>query len=229
MSPQTWRDDVRRTSAALPSGKILIVSVVATPADGATVRQVADDFAQCAAWAAEAGAHVVEANLSCRNVCTNEGSIYLDAQMSRTVATAIRQAIGKTPLLLKAGHFADPGKLRAFLKFVNGIADGVAMVNALSRPVLHANGRPVFGDLFVKAGVLGRGIHQSCVENLKRAGDIIAGENLKLTRRGRRGRRVIGRRRSRFFEAGAAAVLMGSSPMYMPDIAAGMKLRHPDW
>jgi dihydroorotate dehydrogenase len=151
--------------------------VVATPEESATVRQVADDFAQCAAWASEAGAHIVEANLSCPNVCTKEGSIYLDAQMSRTVASAIRQAIGKTPLLLKVGHFADPARLRTFLKFVNGIADGIAMVNALSRPVLHPNGRPVFGDLFVKAGVLGRGIHQSCVENLKRAADIIVDEN----------------------------------------------------
>ena len=53
MAPQTWREDVRRASAALPAGKILIVSVVATPAEGATARQVADDFAQCAAWAAE--------------------------------------------------------------------------------------------------------------------------------------------------------------------------------
>jgi dihydroorotate dehydrogenase len=228
MAPQTWRDDVRRASAALPAGKILIVSVVATPADGATVRQVADDFAQCAAWAAEAGAHVVEANFSCPNVCTKEGNIYLDAQMSRTVAAAIRQAIGKTPLLLKAGHFADPGKLRTFLKFVNGIADGVAMVNALSRPVLHPNGRPVFGDLFVRAGVLGRGIHQSCVENLKHAADIVAAENLKLALVG------VGGVSSdedvqRFFDAGAAAVLMGSSPMYLPDIGAEMKLRHPDW
>src|SRR5688572_31548560 len=58
MAPQTWREDVRRASAALPAGKILIVSVVATPAEGATVRQVAEDFAQCAAWAAEAAAHV---------------------------------------------------------------------------------------------------------------------------------------------------------------------------
>src|SRR5687768_15538690 len=81
MAPQTWRDDVQRAKAALPHGKILIVSVVATPAGDATPRAVADDFAQCAAWAAEAGADVIEANLSCPNVCTNEGNIYTDAQM----------------------------------------------------------------------------------------------------------------------------------------------------
>jgi dihydroorotate dehydrogenase len=228
MAPQTWRDDVQRAKAALPHGKILIVSVVATPAGDATPRAVADDFAQCAAWAAEAGADVIEANLSCPNVCTNEGNIYTDAQMSRTIATEIRKSIGKTPLLLKAGHFADPAKLRAFLKFVNGAADGITMVNALSRPVLRPNGRPVFGDLFVKAGVLGRGIHQSCVENMKLAAEIIAAENFKLTLVGVGGVSSDEDVR-RFFDAGASAVLMGSSPMYMPDLAAEMKLRHPDW
>lgn len=228
MAPQTWRDDVRRAKAALAPGKILIVSVVASPEENATVREVADDFAQCADWAAEAGADVIEANFSCPNVCSKEGSIYMDAQMSRTIANAIRASIAKKPLLLKVGHFTDAGKLRTFLKFVNGIADGITMVNALSRPVLRSNGRPVFGDLFVKAGVLGRGIHQSCVDNLKRAAEIIDSENFKLTLVG------VGGVSSdddvqRFFAAGAAAVLMGSSPMYMPDLAAEMKLRHPDW
>lgn len=228
MAPQTWRDDVQRAKAALPQGKVLIVSVVATAADGATPRAVADDFAQCASWAVEAGADVVEANLSCPNVCTKEGSIYTDAQMSRTIATEIRKTIGNTPLLLKAGHFADAGKLRTFLKFVNGAANGITMVNALSRPVLHPNGRPVFGDLFVSAGVLGRGIHQSCVENLKRAAEIIAAEDLKLTLVGVGGVSSDEDVR-RFFDAGASAVLMGSAPMYMPDLAAEMKLRHPEW
>jgi dihydroorotate dehydrogenase len=66
------------------------------------------------------------------------------------------------------------------------------------------------------------------VENLKRAADIIVDENLKLALVG------VGGVSSdedvqHFFEAGAGAVLMGSSPMYMPDLAAEMKLRHPDW
>ena len=228
MAPQTWREDVRRAKAALGHGKILIVSVVATPGDKATVSEVAADFAQCAEWAAEAGADVIEANLSCPNVCTKEGSIYMDSQQSRTIATAIRKSIGQKPLLLKIGHFADAAKLRTFLKFVNGFTDGITMVNALSRPVLHANGRPVFGDLFVKAGVLGRAIHPTCVESVRLAAETIKSENLKLS--------VVGvggvssdKDVSDFFEAGAAAVLMGSSPMYMPDIAAELKSRHPDW
>jgi len=228
MAPQTWREDVRRAKAALGHGKILIVSVVATPDDKATVSAVAADFAQCAEWAAEAGADVIEANLSCPNVCTKEGSIYMDSQQSRTIATAIRKSIGQKPLLLKIGHFQDAAKLRTLLKFVNGIAEGITMVNALSRPVLHANGRPVFGDLFVKAGVLGRAIHPTCVESVRRATEIIQSENLKLSVVGVGGVSSDNDVRD-FFDAGAAAVLMGSSPMYMPDIAADLKSRHPDW
>jgi dihydroorotate dehydrogenase (NAD+) catalytic subunit len=228
MAPHTWREDVRRAKTALRPGKILIVSVVATADDNATPRAVADDFAQCAEWAAEAGADVIEANFSCPNVCSKEGSIYTDAQLSRTIAGAIRKSIGAKPLLIKAGQFSDIARLRSFLKFINGIADGITMVNAVSRPVLHPNGRPVFGEPFVKAGVLGRGIHQACVDGVKRAADIIRETDLNLT--------VVGvggvstdQDVQDFFDAGAAAVLMGSSPMYMPDLAAEMKARHPEW
>jgi dihydroorotate dehydrogenase (NAD+) catalytic subunit len=228
MAPQMWREDVGRAKAALGPGKVLIVSVVATPDENAKPRAVAEDFAQCAAWAAEAGADVIEANLSCPNVCSKEGSIYTDAQLSRTIASAIRKEIGDKPLLVKAGQFADGAKLRGFLKFVNGSADGITLVNAVSRPVLHSNGRPVFGDLFVKAGVIGRGIHNCCVEGVKRAAQTIRDDKLKLTIVGVGG--VSSDQDAQdFFDAGAAAVLMGSSPMYMPEIAAEMKARHPDW
>jgi dihydroorotate dehydrogenase (NAD+) catalytic subunit len=228
MAPQTWREDVRRARAALGHGKALIVSVVATPEDNATARAVAEDFARCAEWAAEAGADVVEANLSCPNVCTKEGSIYMDAQQSRTIAIAIRKSIGTKPLLLKIGHFDEAGRLRTFLKFVNGTADGITLVNALSRPVLHPNGRPVFGDRFVKAGVLGRAIHRPCVEAVKRAAGVVQSEGLKLAVVGVGG--VSSDQDIRdFFDAGATAVLMGSSPMYMPDLALEIKRRHPDW
>jgi len=228
MAPHTWREDIRRAKTGLCSGKILIVSVVATPDDTASPRAVADDFAQCAEWAAEAGADIIEANFSCPNVCSKEGSIYTDAQLSRTVASAIRKCIGNKPLLIKAGQFNDVARLRGFLKFVSGIADGITMVNAVSRPVLHPNGRPVFGDLFVNAGVLGRGIHKACVESVKRAAEIIGENNLKLSLAGVGGV-ATDQDVQDFFDAGAAAVLMGSSPMYMPNLAAEMKARHPEW
>ena len=228
MTPNVWREDVKRAKGALGAGKILIVSVVASPDEKAKVREVADDFARCAEWAIEAGADVIEANFSCPNVCSKEGSIYSDVQMSRTVATTIRKAIGDKPMLLKAGYFEDWKKLRSFLKFVNGIADGVIMVNAISRPVLHRNERPVFGDQFVKAGVIGRAIHKPSVDAVRAAVEIVQSENLKLEIIGVGGVANEGDAHD-FFDAGAAAVLMGSSPMYLPDIAAQLKGKHPEW
>ena len=60
--PAFWRQDIARAKAALVPGQLLIVSVVASPEADWSAAQVADDYAQCAAWAVEAGADVVEAN-----------------------------------------------------------------------------------------------------------------------------------------------------------------------
>jgi dihydroorotate dehydrogenase len=80
----------------------------------------------------------------------------------------------------------------------------------------------------VEAGVLGRTIHDPCVESVRRAAAIIARERWSLA--------VVGvggaaerENLERYFAAGASAVMMGSSPMYLPDLAAGAKRSHPEW
>ena len=228
MSPETWRADIPRAKAALSDGQILIVSVVATPAEHPDPAQVAQDFARCAAWAAEAGADVVEANYSCPNVCSAEGSIYTDAQFSGRITREIRAAIGHKPLLLKIGHYSRPDVMRDFLRSVAEVADGVTLVNAISRPVLYRDGQPVFGEPFRKAGVLGRAIHAPCVENVRQARSIIQTDSLRLAIAAVGG---ISKAQDAgdFFDAGADAVLMGSSPMYLPGLAAEIKSAHPDW
>ena len=66
--PSVWRKDVEKARLGLSQGQVLVVSVVASPQPGWSVEQVADDFAKCAKWAVESGAHAVEPNLSCPNV-----------------------------------------------------------------------------------------------------------------------------------------------------------------
>ena len=228
MAPETWRADIPRAKAALREGQILVVSVVATPGERADQAQVAQDFARCATWAAEAGADVVEANYSCPNVCSAEGSIYTDAQFSRLITQQIRTAIGDKPLLLKIGHYPRADDMHEFLRAVNQLANGITLVNAISRPVLYPDSRPVFGEQFRKAGVLGRAIHAPCVENVRQAKEIIHADNLKLAIAAVGGISTA-RDAADFFDAGADAVLMGSSPMYLPDLAADIKSAHPEW
>ena len=136
--PAFWRDDIARAKAALAPGQLLIVSVVASPEAGWSAAQVADDYAQCAAWAVEAGADVVEANYSCPNVCSAEGQVYTDVALSETVTETIRSGMGELPLLLKIGVFPDTTLQRDFLRTVSGSAHGITLVNGIAREVRDA-------------------------------------------------------------------------------------------
>jgi dihydroorotate dehydrogenase len=224
MPPEFWREDIARAKASIGDGQMLIVSVVASPEPGWSAEQVAADYAQCAAWAAEAGADAVEANYSCPNVCSAEGQIYCDASLSEAVTQTIRSAIGDTPLLLKIGVFPNAENQRAFLHAVAGNANGITLVNGISRAVLHADGRPVFGEDYRKAGVLGRIIHEPCVAAVRDARAVIEHENLSLALAAVGGVSSAADYND-FIEAGADAVLCGSSPMYLPDLAGVIKKR----
>ena len=222
MAPEVWREDIGRTKAGLAEGQILIVSVVATPSENPSRSEVADDFVRCAQWAAEAGADVIEANFSCPNVCSAEGSIYTDPDFSRTIAERVRRAIGSKPLLLKVGHYKEADLMRRFLIAINGIVDGITLVNAISRPVLYRDGRPAFGENYRRAGVLGRAIHEPCVQSVRDATTIIRENNLRLSIAAVGGVSQAQDAKD-FFDAGAEAVMLGSSPMYLPDIASELR------
>lgn len=228
MAPEVWRADVERTRKALGEGQILIVSVVASPGEGDTAESVALDFRRCAEWAVEAGADAVEANFSCPNVCSPEGSIYMDAALSGRVAREIRRGVGEVPLLIKAGYLPREGDLRALLRELDGAACGVTLVNGVTRPVLRRDGGPVFGEDYVRAGIVGRAIHEPSVDQVRRAKRLVEDDGLGL------GLVAVGGVGSMedvedFFMAGASAVLMGSAPMLHPPLAVECKRAHPEW
>ena len=62
------------------------------------------------------------------------------------MSATVRTAIGETPLLLKVSTFPDEESMNGFLCAVSKPADGVTLVNGISRPVLHRDGRPAFGE-----------------------------------------------------------------------------------
>lgn len=231
MAPEVWRPDVAAAKRLLGPGQVLVVSVVATPPEdarpGDADRAVVADFVRCAAWAAEAGADVVEANLSCPNVCTGEGSLYRDPVSSGRIAAALRAALPGTPLLLKVGHFPDDAGMRAFLRAVAGSVSGIVLVNGITRPVLHRDGRPAFGERFRRAGVLGRALHGLSVGDVARAARIVGEDGLGLAIVAVGGISTAADI-DEFLDAGAAAVMLGSSPMFGPDLAARLKAERPD-
>jgi dihydroorotate dehydrogenase len=226
--PEIWRPDIKLIRHRLADGQVLIVSVVASPDSTSTLDDIAEDFALCARWAAEAGAHVIEANLSCPNVCSAEGSLYHDAVASRLIASRIRDSIHDVPLLLKVSTFHSRDAQREFMMSVNGVANGITLVNCISRPVLNRDGNPVFGPEYRNAGVLGRAIHQPSVDLVRLTREIIEQNNLSLEIAAVGG--VAGVKDiQEFWDAGADAILCGSSPMYNPSLAYEIKKSHPEW
>src|SRR5437764_3823533 len=155
--PFIWRADVEKARKGLAPGQVLVVSVVATPSAESTLDEIAQDFARCAHWAKEAGAQVVEANLSCPNVCTSEGQLYTSPGASQLVSQAIRQAVGDTPVALKIGLFRTSDAADEFISAVADYIDARSTTNSISASVTDGDS-PVFGGLT-------RGIGGVCIRN----------------------------------------------------------------
>jgi dihydroorotate dehydrogenase len=227
-APAVWMKDVARARRRLKPGQALIVSVVASPGAGAGIQEMIDDFANLTAMAREAGAQMIEANLSCPNVLTPEAQIFQDAELSGAIARAMRKAALGRPVALKVGYLPDDGRLRRLLRAVDGAADALTMVNGFSRPIVDRRGRAAFGQGREAAGILGDRIREPCVD--------IVGRAVRHIDRDRLGLRVIAvggvfapADAALYFDAGAAAVMMGSAPMFDPMLAIRMKAAHPEW
>lgn len=153
-TPEVWRADVEATRRALPRGKLLVVSVVATEQDDWTLDDLAADYAKCARWAVEAGADAVETNFSCPNVCSSDGSLYQSAASSAVVAAAVREAIGQVPYIIKIGRMTDEAAAQAFVEAVEPYATALAMTNSIATKVRDAAGQLLFDGQ--QRGICGR-------------------------------------------------------------------------
>ncbi len=227
-APEFWREDVMRAKEALQPGQLLLVSVAGSAQLGWDAQRLAADYAQCAAWAADAGADVIEANLLAPALPSGNGAVFRDIALSRLVAQRIQEAIGPVPLLLKVGNPDAEHELAALLRAVAGAAQGVTLSSATARRVLHRDGRPYFGAGHEVVGVQGRIHFPASVAAVRRARHLLEREGLGLTLAAVGGVASVADAAA-LFAAGADAVLMGSAPMYLPDLAAEMKRAHPEW
>lgn len=158
--PDIWRADVEATRDALSAGKLLSVSVVATVQDGWTIDDIAADYAQCAAWAVNSGADVVETNFSCPNVSTCDGQLYQNPEAARHVAEQVRNSIGTVPYVAKIGHVPSRESAIRLLDALNASVTAVAMTNSVATRVrsgadllFDGQKRGICGDAILDASV----------------------------------------------------------------------------
>lgn len=218
-TPADWRADVECARRGLAKGQVLSVSVVASPAADWSMAQVAEDFARCAGWAEEAGAQVVEANLSCPNVCTKETDLYLDADAAAEVASAVRAAV-KVPVALKIGLFPDTETAEQVVRAVAPHVDALSSANSITAKVRSRDGEPLFGGL--RRGIGGAAITRRCEEEMRMLSGLVREIGADLDLIGVGGVTTAADVRARL-AAGAGHVHLATAPMIDPLV--GLRIR----
>ncbi len=162
--PDVWRADVKRARGKLRPEQALIVSVAGTPAPGGDGEQLAEDYAQAARWAAEAGADAVEVLLSSPDTAAEHPQmVFEDPALSAHVLAKVRQAVGARPVLAKLGASRSPRALHDLATAIARWVDGFVLVNGLQRRVVKADGTPALpGAGRELAGVSGAAVWDTC-------------------------------------------------------------------
>jgi dihydroorotate dehydrogenase len=153
--PWWWRDDVSKAKNYLKDGQILIVSVVGTSKERNDVDAFIKDFQTCAIGAKEAGADIVELDLSCPNSPTEEGDLFRDPDLSSRISRAVKEVLKETPLFIKIGYLDSYDDLKAVVKANASFIQGIAGINTIKKRVVTPDGRPALGPKREKSGVCG--------------------------------------------------------------------------
>lgn len=144
VEPEVWRKDVRRAKDRLGSGQVLIVSVVGTWAPGMDAEQLIQDYARCAAWAAEAGADAVEVHLAVSDPFAEQPQlIYENIPLSAQILYRVRTTMPK-PVVAKLGVFRTPRLLHETATKLASWASGFVLTHGVRRRVLDDAGNAAF-------------------------------------------------------------------------------------
>lgn len=140
---ERWAADVDRTLGLLGPGQLLIVSVMGSPEllTPGDQRGLVGQFVEVAAAAKDAGAPVIELNLSCPN--TGGDLVCLDAALAGEITAAVRRAVGDTPLLIKISYM-DEDALAALVNVCKEHINGIVAINAVQVHTQRSNGKPFF-------------------------------------------------------------------------------------
>jgi len=162
--PAVWRSDVLRAKSKIRPGQILVVSVMGTPVPGGDREQLADDYALCARWAADAGADVIEVQLANPSGAAEQPQmIFEDLPLAAYVVDQVRRAVGLRPVIAKLGATRSPRALHDLANRLAPRLDGFILVGGLRRRVVKSDGTPAFpGENRAEADVVGAGIYASC-------------------------------------------------------------------
>jgi len=180
--PEFWAEDLKKAVAAQGKGQLLIASVVGTIQPGFSQEDYYDDFAAAAGLAAQAGAPVIEVNLSCPNV-SNEGVICYTFEAAEQNAKKVKEKVGDTPVIAKLGYFT-PDQQELLEKTILDTApyfSGYSVINTIQAAVVDENGNQLLpGEGRLKSGICGAAVKWAGIDMVKRLDALRKKHNLNF-------------------------------------------------
>jgi dihydroorotate dehydrogenase len=144
MEPDVWRKDVRRARERIGKGQILSVSVLGTTPPGGDREALVADYARCAQWAAEAGAHVIEVQLAWPDPFADQPqALYENLPLASQILHRVRTSVG-VPVVAKLGAFRTPRLLHDTATRLASWARGFVLVHGFQRRVVDETGNVAF-------------------------------------------------------------------------------------
>ncbi|MCH9633951.1 MAG: Dihydroorotate dehydrogenase [Chlamydiae bacterium] len=160
-------------------GQVLVVSITGTPSAHTSF---IEDFKNIALFAKDCGAPIVEANFSCPNVVSKEGSLFLDPKQTFEVASALTRALNGIPLILKFGVFPNKELMReVFIAAAKAKVHAISGINTISMEVKTKDNQPALGPNRLKSGICGSAIFPIALSFMEDAVSINQQEKLNLT------------------------------------------------
>lgn len=177
-TPEYLHTDIAKANAALAPGQVMIVSISGTPRPG---EDFVEDFVSAGRLAVDCGAKILEANFSCPNVLTCEGSIHTSPESVYSISKRIIEAT-KVPLIIKIGVILDEKVMKeVMIAAARAGVRAVCGINALSMRVENPDGSAALGEYRAKAGICGGPIRMATLDFIDMAKRINDQEKLGLT------------------------------------------------
>jgi dihydroorotate dehydrogenase (NAD+) catalytic subunit len=171
-------EDIAKAKASLNKGQVMIVSVVGTPRPH---EDFAEDFVVAGKIALEGGAEILEADFSCPNVLSCEGSIHTNPESVHLISSKMIKAAPHIPLVIKVGVIQSEEILKAvMLSAARAGVRAICGINTLSMQVKNKEGQPALGPNRMRAGVCGGPIRKAAIDFIEKAHRINNEEKLGL-------------------------------------------------
>ncbi|NEK86312.1 dihydroorotate oxidase [Blastococcus saxobsidens] len=167
-APEEWMPDLARAVDAVGDEQLLLVSVMGE----GNGPELVEDFARTARLAQEAGASVIELNLSCPNTLSASGGgvkppLCLDPDATVAVVEAVRRALDDRTGLVAKLSWLDERRLAALVPRLAPLVDGIAGINTLQSRVRRSDGAPTFPGREL-AGLSGIAVRDSALDLTRR-------------------------------------------------------------